>query len=177
MLYVGQCIVDWEGLAAARRFAQQIPPNLIEVKAASIYLCHSDHVSMGAKSLEPQLATSFPDDLPGHDHRFSAPRLAREWRTIDAMIALYCRHLHGASGTLCVECRDLLDYARLRLERCRFGAEKPTCAKCPVHCYQRDRREQIKAVMRFAGPRMLCAHPILSLRHWLDSLTSLRASR
>jgi hypothetical protein len=23
-------------------------------------------------------------------------------------------------------------------------------------------------VMRYAGPRMLCQHPILSARHWLD---------
>ena len=37
----------------------------------------------------------------------------------------------------------LLDYAAIRLERCRFGMEKPVCAKCPVHCYQPARREQI----------------------------------
>jgi hypothetical protein len=46
--------------------------------------------------------------------------------------------------------------------------EKPVCVKCPVHCYQRFRREQVKAVMRYAGPRMLWRHPILSLRHWVD---------
>ena len=46
--------------------------------------------------------------------------------------------------------------------------EKPTCANCPVHCYQRVRREQVKVVMRYAGPRMLWQHPILSLVHWLD---------
>ena len=28
-------------------------------------------------------------------------------------------------------------------------------AKCPVHCYQRDRREQAREVMRYAGPRMV----------------------
>jgi uncharacterized protein (DUF2249 family) len=37
-----------------------------------------------------------------------------------------------------------------------------------VHCYQRDRRDQIKNVMRHAGPRMIWHHPILSLGHWLD---------
>jgi hypothetical protein len=26
----------------------------------------------------------------------------------------------------------------------------------------------MKTVMRYAGPRMLWRHPILSLRHWLD---------
>lgn len=61
-----------------------------------------------------------------------------------------------------------MDYAALRLERCRFGVEKPTCARCPVHCYQRARREQVKRVMRYAGPRMIWRHPLLCLRHWLD---------
>ena len=99
--------------------------------------------------------------------RFVGGRLAREWRTISAMIHVYCRDRHHANG-LCAECLQLRDYAATRLERCRFGVEKPTCAKCPVHCYQRARREQIKAVMRYAGPRMLWQHPVLSLRHWLD---------
>jgi len=94
------------------------------------------------------------------------PRLAREFRTIKAMVHIYCRDHHG--HTLCDECKGLMDYAGLRLARCRFGAEKPTCARCPVHCYQRNRREQVKIVMRYAGPRMLWKHPLLSLRHWLD---------
>ena len=84
------------------------------------------------------------------------------------MVGIYCRDHHGTSA-LCPECQQLQDYARLRLDRCRFGAEKPTCARCPVHCYQRNRREQIKTVMRYSGPRMLLPHPILSLFHWLDS--------
>jgi Nitrous oxide-stimulated promoter len=98
----------------------------------------------------------------------AAPRLAREWRTLTAMVQIYCRDHHRPAGGVCPECTRLLDYANVRLERCRFGAEKPTCAKCPVHCYQRDRREQARVVMRYAGPRMLWEHPVMSLRHWLD---------
>ena len=99
----------------------------------------------------------------------ASKRLTREWRTMAAMVRRYCQDRHGPATGLCPECRGLLEYATLRLDRCRFGAEKPTCANCPVHCYQRDRREQMRAVMRYAGPRMLWQHPILSLRHWLDS--------
>ncbi len=95
---------------------------------------------------------------------FGNQRLAREWKTMVAMIHIYCRAHHATDH--CEECEGLLAYARLRLERCRFGAEKPTCAKCPVHCYQSQRRQQMKAVMRYAGPRMLWRHPILSLCHW-----------
>lgn len=98
---------------------------------------------------------------------FADKRLAREWQTIAAMVRYYCRDHHAAGQGLCPECQGLLDYARVRLERCRFGLEKPVCVKCPVHCYQPARREHVKAVMRYAGPRMLWRHPILSLRHWL----------
>ena len=99
---------------------------------------------------------------------FAGKRLAREWQTIAAMVGCYCEAHHDTKAALCPECQGLLDYAAVRLERCRFGVEKPVCVKCPVHCYQRARREQVKAVMRYAGPRMLWRHPILSLRHWLD---------
>ncbi len=89
-----------------------------------------------------------------------------------AMVACYCRAHRPAGPVLCPKCQGLLDYALRRLERCQFGAGKPTCARCPVHCYQRHWRDQIQTVMRYAGPRMLWQHPILSLLHWLDSLNS-----
>jgi Nitrous oxide-stimulated promoter len=95
-------------------------------------------------------------------------RLARERTTMSAMVQIYCRDHHQPAEGLCVECRQFLDYAEVRLERCRFGEEKPTCANCPVHCYQRDCREQARVVMRYAGPRMMWEHPVMSLRHWLD---------
>jgi hypothetical protein len=99
-------------------------------------------------------------------------RLAREARTMQAMVACYCRAHHAPAAAVCPECQALLDYAMRRLDRCQFGTAKPTCAKCPVHCYQRHWRDQIKSVMRYAGARMLWRHPILSLRHWLDSINS-----
>jgi len=102
--------------------------------------------------------------------RFADKRLAREWATMRAMVDCYCRGHHECGESGCAECYQLLAYASVRLSRCRFGAEKPTCAKCPVHCYQRERREQVRIVMRYAGPRMLYLHPIMSLRHWWDSL-------
>ncbi len=108
--------------------------------------------------------------------RFAGKRLAREWQTIAAMVCCYCRDHHGTRAALCPECQGLLDYAAVRLERCRFGLEKPVCVKCPVHCYQPARREQVRAVMRYAGPRMLWQHPLLCLRHWLDSWSGGHAS-
>jgi hypothetical protein len=97
-------------------------------------------------------------------------RIQREKRTVSAMIDLYCRANHSPTDALCTECKALRDYALARLGRCPFGDKKPTCAKCPVHCYKPDMRAQIREVMRYAGPRMLRRHPLLALMHQLDSL-------
>lgn len=96
------------------------------------------------------------------------PRLQRERITIEKMIGLYCRENHSSSGLLCETCAGLRDYAWQRLDKCMFGAQKPTCANCPVHCYKPEMREKTRMVMRYAGPRMLLHHPALALRHLLD---------
>lgn len=101
---------------------------------------------------------------------FEDRRREREWKTVVAMIRIYCMGRHQCDGDLCSECEGLMVYARARLQRCVFGAGKPTCAKCPVHCYQPARREQMKGVMRYAGPRMLWHHPVLTIRHWIDGM-------
>jgi predicted amidophosphoribosyltransferase len=98
------------------------------------------------------------------------PRMARENRTIDVMINMYCHGQHGARDGLCPECGELLEYARMRLDRCRFQEGKTTCANCPTHCYRPHMRERVRAAMRYAGPRMLLRHPILALCHLIDGL-------
>jgi hypothetical protein len=95
-------------------------------------------------------------------------RLGRERRTVATMVALRCRDLHGTEGELCAECRTLGDYADYRLVKCPYGDEKPTCVNCPIHCYAKAEREQMKEVMRYSGPRMLLRHPALAIRHMLD---------
>jgi hypothetical protein len=94
-------------------------------------------------------------------------RRDRELRTLQLMIGMHCRDRH-AGDPLCVECAALAGYAARRLERCVFGAAKPTCANCKVHCYSADMRERVRAVMRYAGPRMLLRHPILGIAHVID---------
>lgn len=98
------------------------------------------------------------------------PRIARERRTIEAMIDLYCGDVHAANGSLCAECKGLLDYARERLDRCPYQGGKTTCAQCSVHCYRPEMRERIRAVMRYAGPRMILRHPIMAAAHLFDRL-------
>lgn len=105
--------------------------------------------------------------------RFSHPRLAREARTIQFMVNLYCQnHHHCAAGSLCADCQELNDYALQRLEKCPFQENKSTCAHCTVHCYQRSMRERVRVVMRWAGPRMLLHHPVLAVLHLMDGFRS-----
>jgi predicted amidophosphoribosyltransferase len=96
--------------------------------------------------------------------------MRRERRTLEAMVGIYCRGLHDTEDALCEDCRALLDYARERLRRCPFQAKKPTCANCPVHCYRSEMRQRVRAVMRYAGPRMLWRHPLLAVLHLVDGL-------
>jgi hypothetical protein len=56
-------------------------------------------------------------------------------------------------------------YARERIEKCPWGEKKPVCSKCTVHCYKPEKRENIRAIMRFSGPRMLTRSPLLAVRH------------
>lgn len=95
-------------------------------------------------------------------------RRSREARTVSHMVAIYCRDHHAANDSVCDSCAELNSYAMARLERCVYGDGKPTCKQCPVHCYRKDMRETMRAVMRYAGPRMLLSHPILAIRHLLD---------
>jgi hypothetical protein len=98
-------------------------------------------------------------------------RRARELRTLEAMIRCYCRDHHpGAGESLCSACQDLLAYAARRLARCCYEESKPTCNRCPIHCYAPVQRSQVREVMRHAGPRILWQHPVLALWHWLDGL-------
>ena len=95
-------------------------------------------------------------------------RLKREARTVKAMIALFCKdnHCHDGPG-LCAQCMGLAEYSSERLRACKYGEKKPTCRKCPTHCYKPEYRDRVREVMRYAGPRMLSRHPVLVLRHLL----------
>ena len=94
---------------------------------------------------------------------------ADEKITVEKMIRIYCRSKHLPNDYLCDDCKVLNDYASQRLSRCTFGENKPTCEKCPIHCYKIAMKEQIQIVMRFAGPRMILYHPILAIRHLIKN--------
>jgi hypothetical protein len=93
----------------------------------------------------------------------------REKAVVEQMIALYCRRQHKYRSGLCQECAELLAYAQLRSDKCPFMETKTFCSNCKVHCYKPEMREKIRQVMRFSGPRMILYHPILAVRHVIES--------
>jgi hypothetical protein len=95
-----------------------------------------------------------------------AKRLAREIKTVQEMIRIYCKGQHRQD--CCRECLALLSYAEKRISGCVFGMEKPVCSECPVHCYSSVHREMMRKVMRYSGPQMGYRHPILTIRHFID---------
>ncbi len=100
-------------------------------------------------------------------------RIKREKDCVARMTEIYCHDMHGGLsrgglGGLCDGCRELLDYAYTRIDKCVFGAKKSTCAKCAIHCYNKEMRARIKEVMRHSGPKMTYRHPWLSLMHFFD---------
>lgn len=94
-------------------------------------------------------------------------RVEHEKEVIKLMIEIYCKKKHKNKECLCKECKELLDYAHLRLSRCKFGDEKTTCGRCKIHCYKKDMRAKIKDVMKFSGPRLIIYKPTELIKHLL----------
>lgn len=96
----------------------------------------------------------------------------REWekRIVGEMIALYCRRSHHMKrGDLCPECAALLAYAKERSDKCPYMEKKTFCSSCKTHCYEPNMRERIRTVMRYSGPRMITVHPVMAIRHLIES--------
>lgn len=98
-----------------------------------------------------------------------ASKREQEKEVVSLMIELYCKKQHGSKQGLCQECETLKFYAKQRSDKCPFMETKTFCSNCKVHCYKPDMREKIREVMRFSGPRMICYHPILAIRHVIES--------
>jgi predicted amidophosphoribosyltransferase len=94
-------------------------------------------------------------------------QLDRQVKTLFLMVRLYCQRHHHFGTSLCPACQELYDYANMRLQKCRFQPHKPPCSKCATSCYNPNMRRRMRAVMKYAGPRMLLTHPILAIEHLL----------
>lgn len=113
------------------------------------------------------------NDMQDESKSFNnGPKIRNEKETVEKMIRLYCEKKHSSSrGILCTECQSLLEYSHQRLEQCQYHEDKPTCRKCPVHCYRPTMRKEIRQVMRFSGPRLALRAPMDWIRHLIHDRT------
>ena len=98
-------------------------------------------------------------------------RIQQEHKTLHAMLRIYCEGLHSTHGSLCESCAAIVDYADKRVERCHWGPNKPACSQCTTHCFVPEKRQRIREIMRYSGPRMTTRHPILALLHLFTKLS------
>jgi hypothetical protein len=89
----------------------------------------------------------------------------KEMQIVSEMITLYCRQQHRTMVGLCAECAGLLAYSKERIAQCPLMETKTFCSSCSVHCYEAKRREKIRSVMKFSGPRMIFFRPLTALKH------------
>jgi len=109
------------------------------------------------------VTTDMQDELTSSN---IGPKIKKEKETVEKMIRLFCEKKHDqCRGTLCTECQSLLEYSHKRLENCQYQEDKPTCRKCPAHCYRPTMRDEIRRVMRFSGPRLALRAPVEWIRH------------
>ena len=94
----------------------------------------------------------------------------QEIGTITRMVRRYCRSVHETGGRFFHTKRPLPEHVKKRRGICPHGDNKPFCSNCPIHCHKPEMRQQMRAVMRYAGPRMLLTHPILVLRHMTETM-------
>ena len=108
-------------------------------------------------------------------------RQQKELKVLADFIALACRSRHGREQTvpmspelagitrkplaLCSDCAELLSYASGRLRACPLEP-KPSCKKCPVHCYRPEYRQKIRTVMAWSGKRLILRGRLDLLRHY-----------
>jgi hypothetical protein len=102
-----------------------------------------------------------------------AGRVLRDLKTLARFIVIYCHGNHegaercpvvlpgfdvqeiaGQPVELCRECRKLLQHALIKRSHCPMSP-KPMCKHCPKHCYAPHYRDQIRDVMKYAGPKLV----------------------
>ena len=109
------------------------------------------------------------EDMEAISTRSDFEKMRKDSQMVARMVEIYCRGNHdgrervpyapagkvadlvdGAEVSLCGECAKLLSYSLSMRAICPYDP-KPTCRKCPTHCYRAGHRERIREVMRFSG--------------------------
>lgn len=97
----------------------------------------------------------------------------KELALVTKMVDMYYKKHTDAP----IDKQELLQYIQMRSARCPHGDNKPFCNVCPIHCYKPDMRQQIKLVMKYAGPRLMLTNPIQATRHLISTIRAKRRNK
>lgn len=89
--------------------------------------------------------------------------IEQEKELLEIMISIYEKDHHQ-------DLKKLKAYAFKRIECCPRKEEKTFCSSCSIHCYKKKYRVQIKEIMKYAGKRMILKHPIITIKHLLNTI-------
>lgn len=97
---------------------------------------------------------------------------------LEAMGRIYCHAHHPDepkdAAALCAQCRETVDATLARTAACPFGHEG-NCQDCEIHCQRGEAQERIRAIMRYAAPRMTFRHPLMTADYLRKKLRKKRA--
>lgn len=99
-----------------------------------------------------------------------ATRVEKDIKVLEKFIQVYCETKHRTrekedSHGFCEECKGILEYAIHRREVCPLDP-KPTCKNCEIHCYEPEKRQTIKDIMRYSGMHMIMRGRLDWLTHY-----------
>ena len=107
--------------------------------------------------------------------------MTKDFWVLATFTGIYCKHHHKdvpktkfeskrylpeGGPELCEDCSKLLGYSLGKRTICPMDP-KPTCRKCPNHCYKDDYREKMQEVMKFSGPHLIKRGRFDLLLHYL----------
>ncbi len=103
----------------------------------------------------------------------------KDIRLIGKFVEIYCAGKHHTIGltpatlpagmggrSLCPECASFLEYAISKRLKCPLEAEKPTCKRCRIHCYDSLHREKVREIMSYAGRKLMMRGRLDYLWHY-----------
>ena len=112
--------------------------------------------------------------MPDERRRFplsqkqTARQKANDLKTLEAMAFIFCKDNHDSrerdDAGLCPSCRAAVSATLARTEACPNG-HSGNCQDCPHHCQAGEARVAIREIMRYAAPKMLFRHPVMTMRY------------
>lgn len=80
---------------------------------------------------------------------------------LDIMFDIYIKDHESEKDSM----ESLRLYSHNRLENCQNKDKRNFCSSCSIRCFSKNRREDIKRVMKYSGPRLIFYRPLALLRH------------